>query len=140
MAFNPLTGGFPAGAAEALELVVGLEIDATAAGRPRLGAGAPWVRLLPQVLARAGKDARTYRRLVVRITAIYDGATDAATPPDMSVSDYDPGLLEFVAAAFAGSAWEDLVSQIDVREEWRPGPPFRIVVGLYGQLADIEED
>ena len=71
MSLDPTAMGYPMPGAQVFELLVGLEIDEAAAGSPRLGPGAPWVRRLPDALARADAAAADYARVLVTVTAVY---------------------------------------------------------------------
>ena len=132
MSIDPLAAGYPMPGAQAFELLVGLEIDEVAAGSPRLGPSAPWVRHLPAVLERAAVEAADYARAVVMVTAVYPSNGDPEAPPDVSISDYETGFSEYVLAMFDGTPWREVLGQVDVREEWQPASPLRLKVGIYG--------
>ncbi len=140
MSFDPTAMGYPMPGAQVLELLIGLEIDEFAAGSPRLGPGAPWVRHLPDALERAEADAAHYARAVVMVTAVYPLTGDPEKPPDVSVSDFEPDFPEYVLQMFDESPWRGLLGRVDVREEWQPGSPFKLKVGIYGlRLGEGEE-
>jgi hypothetical protein len=131
-----MTIPFPFGAnvpTVALELLVQLRISGQALGGRLLACGALWPRHLLPALEHAKVDAADFASISVRITAVYPHSGEHDVPPDFSQSDYEPDFRTDVAAAFDGSPWQELISDVEVREEWHPDTELRIDAAIYGK-------
>ena len=140
MGIGPNVMGMPLGDAQPLEQIVRLIVSGPAANPPRLAPGAGWVGHLQSALTRTEIDPGDLSAVIILIIAVYPGGEDPDTPPDSSDSDYDPELKKYIIDELGDSPWCDLITGVEIREEWQPDAELHLQIHVYARRRPQEDD